>query len=111
MELSVQEESFVRQLLATRAIPSPKLLIQDHKKINEKGEFLTRLLIPATKFTAAFSLAAVGKTLLKEAFNCQRFEFSNRKTSEIYKVLQRLKKYGCVCVLTDKTNSTRVQKN
>ena len=55
--------------------------------------------------------AAVGKTLLKEAFNCQRFEFSNRKTSEIYKVLQRLKKYGCVCVLTDKTNSTRVQKN
>ena len=45
----------MRQLLATRAIPSPKLLIKDHKTINEKGEFLTRLVTPAAKFTATFS--------------------------------------------------------
>ena len=37
MELSVQEENFVRQSLATKAIPYPKLLIKDHKTINEKG--------------------------------------------------------------------------
>ena len=54
MELSVQKESFVSQSLATRAIPSPKPLIKDHKTINEKGEFQTRLVIPATKFTATF---------------------------------------------------------
>ena len=36
-ELSVQEEIFVRQSLATKAIPDPKLLIKDHKKIKEKG--------------------------------------------------------------------------
>ena len=45
----------MRQLLATRAIPSAKLLIKDHKTINEKGEFPTRLVIPATNFTATFS--------------------------------------------------------
>ena len=49
-----------------------------------------------------------GKTLLKEAFKCRRFERPNRKTSEIYDVLQRLKKSGCFCVQTDKTDYTRV---
>ena len=34
MEFSVQEETFVRQLLATKAILYPKLLIKDHKTIN-----------------------------------------------------------------------------
>ena len=55
-------------------------------------------------------LTTVGKTLLKEAFKRQFFERPNRKTSEIYDVLQRLKKSGCVCVPTNNTNSTRVLK-
>ena len=55
MEFSVQEENIVRQSLATRAIRSPKLLIKYHKKINYKEEFLTRLVIPATNFTATLS--------------------------------------------------------
>ena len=36
-------------------IPSPKLLIKDHKKPNKNGEFPTRLVIPATNFTATFA--------------------------------------------------------
>ena len=52
---SVHEEQFVRQYIATQAILSPKLLIKDHKTINEKGEFPTRLVIPAKKFTADLS--------------------------------------------------------
>ena len=55
MNLSVQEEQSVRQLLATCAIPSPKLLIKHHKKINMKEEFPTWLIMPATNFTAMFS--------------------------------------------------------
>ena len=35
MELSVQEENFVRQSLAMKAIPVPKLLIKYHKTISE----------------------------------------------------------------------------
>ena len=53
-------------------------------------------------------LTTMVKTLRKEAFKRQRFERPNRKTSEIYYVLQRLKKFGCVCVPTDKTNSIGV---
>ena len=52
MELSVKEEEFSRQSLATRATLSPKLLIKYHKTINKKGELPTRLVIPATNFTA-----------------------------------------------------------
>ena len=55
LDLSVKEEEFVRQFLATRMIPSPKLLIKDYKAINENGEFPTRLVIPATNFTVTFS--------------------------------------------------------
>ena len=39
-------------------------------------------------------LTAVGKTLLKEAFKRRHFKRLNKKTSEIYDVLQRLKKLG-----------------
>ena len=37
LDLFVKEEEFVRQSLATRAIPYPKILIKDHKRINKKG--------------------------------------------------------------------------
>ena len=55
-------------------------------------------------------LTAVEKPLLKEAFKRRRFERQNRKTVEIYDVLQKLKKSGCVCIPTDKRNSTRMIK-
>ena len=55
MELSVIEEVFERKSLSTRAILSSKLLIKDHKTINEKVEFPTRLVIPETNLTATFS--------------------------------------------------------
>ena len=55
-------------------------------------------------------LTELVKTLLREAFKLKRFERPKRKTSEIYEVLQRLEKSGCVCLPTDKTNYTRVIK-
>ena len=55
MDLSVQEGKFVRQSLVMQVIPSPNLLIKNHKTINKKGESPTRLVIPARKFTATFS--------------------------------------------------------
>ena len=53
--LSVQEDEFLRQSLVTQGIPSPKTLIKEHKKINGRGEFPTRLVIPVTNFTATLS--------------------------------------------------------
>ena len=37
MNISSQEELFIRQSLAMRAIPAPKMLIKDLKTINKKG--------------------------------------------------------------------------
>ena len=76
MELSVQEGNFVRQSLATKSIPAPKLLIKDHKTINEKGEFTTRLVIPATNFTTTFSkigYLGIKRCLDKGKVNYSRF--------------------------------------
>ena len=55
-------------------------------------------------------LTAVEKTLIEEAFRRRGFERPNKKTIEIYKVLQKLKKTGSVCVPTDKTNPKGVNK-
>ena len=35
--------------------PVSKTLVKDHKTINKKGEFPTKLVIPETKFTATLS--------------------------------------------------------
>ena len=67
---------FVRQSLAMKAIPAPKLLIKDHKTINEKGGFSTRLVIPATNFTATFSkisYLSIKRCLDKGKVNYSRF--------------------------------------
>ena len=55
IDLSVQEEQFVRQLLVTHKIPSTKILIKYQKTSNEKEGFTTRLVIPATNFTITLS--------------------------------------------------------
>jgi hypothetical protein len=37
-----------------RAVPTPKLLIKNHKPMNKKGKYVMQLIVPATNFTAAF---------------------------------------------------------
>ena len=66
----------MRQSLTTRAIPSPKLLMKDHKTINKKGEFPTRLVIPATNFMVTFSkigYLGIKRVLDKGKVNYSRF--------------------------------------
>ena len=55
MDFSSKEEQFVRKSLASRSLPSPKLLTKDNNTINKKGDSPTRLVIPTTNFTATFS--------------------------------------------------------
>ena len=49
------EYLFVKEALDSKAIPVPNLLITDHKEINSNGNHPTRLVVPATNFTLAFS--------------------------------------------------------
>eukprot|EP00957_Ditylum_brightwellii_P205726 15345123-Ditylum_brightwellii.AAC.1 len=53
--LSNKEKEFIEEALFLKAIPQPQILVKDHKDPNANGNFLTRLVIPATNFTASFS--------------------------------------------------------
>ena len=52
--LSKHERAALEQCIQSKAIPTPKLLIKDHKPIGPDGNFPTRLVIPAQNFTSAF---------------------------------------------------------
>eukprot|EP00957_Ditylum_brightwellii_P109714 8368582-Ditylum_brightwellii.AAC.1 len=53
--LSNKEKEFIEESLLLKAIPQPQILVKDHKKPGDNGEFPTRLVIPATNFIASFS--------------------------------------------------------
>ena len=94
----------------------------EENEIEEKSRFMATGLNTSLKPTFGVKtakhgsdnlegfLTAVGKNLLKEAFKRRHFDRHNRKTVELYDVLQELKNPGCVYVPTDKTNTTRVIK-
>jgi hypothetical protein len=68
--LSEDEYPFVKESINSKAIPAPKLLIKDHKEINDDGNYPMRLLVvPATNFTSAVSkLGYIGiKKIMDEA--------------------------------------------
>ena len=52
---SKKERAFLTEKIKSKAIPTPRLLIKDHKKKRSDGNFDTRLVVPATNFTAGFS--------------------------------------------------------
>jgi hypothetical protein len=52
--LTSNESNFIRETLETKSIPTPTLLIKDHKPLEEDGNFPRRIIIPATNFTAGF---------------------------------------------------------
>ena len=81
----------MRQSLATRAIPSPKRFIKDHTTINKKGGFPTRLVIPATNFTATFSKISylgIKRCLEKDKVNYSRDSIV--QASYLNKILEEL---------------------
>ena len=75
--ISPNEFYFVKDFLKTRAIPTPKLLIKDHKDPNDDGSYPTRLIVPATNFTAAFP--KLGYLGIKNIFDTAGINYT-RKT-------------------------------
>ena len=54
-QLSKSEVGHINKSIKMKSIPTPKFLIKDKKKLNTSVKFPTRLVIPATKFTATFT--------------------------------------------------------
>ena len=50
--MSKNEVGHINESLKEKAIPTPKLLIKEHKKLTSMGELPTRLVISATNFSA-----------------------------------------------------------
>ena len=48
------EFNCIRETMETKSIPTPTLLIKDHKPPEKDGHFSRRIIIPATNFTAGF---------------------------------------------------------
>ena len=61
------EYNFLKETIDSKAIPMPKLLIKDHKNPDKDGDFPTRIVIPATNFTAGFP--KLGFTGIRNIFN------------------------------------------
>ena len=64
--ISKGEYVFVKEKILTRGVPTPLLFIKDHKKKNQLGKFPTRIVVPATNFTAGF--ANLGYLGIKKIF-------------------------------------------
>ena len=52
--LSKNDIEFLIESIKSKKLPTPTLLIKDHKEKNQDGEFPCRLVIPATNFTSGF---------------------------------------------------------
>ena len=107
LDLSVKEEEFARQSLATRVIPSPKLLIKVPRTINENGEFPTRLVIPTTNFTE--TLSNIGYLGIKRCLDKGKVNHSRNsivQASNLKETLEEmgLKKEEVTIVLVDVIN-------
>jgi hypothetical protein len=81
---------FVDEALDSRAVPTPKLLIKDHKPMDSKGEHMTRLIVLATNFTAAFP--KVGYLGIKNIFDQNGIDYSGSTIIQASQLQVTLKK-------------------
>ena len=70
-----KEYNYAKSTLNNHRVPVVKLLVKDHKDPDEKGDFPTRLVVPAKNFTAAFphlGQQGIKKILDRNKVNYQR---------------------------------------
>ena len=73
---SDKELAFLDEKIRSKAIPQPKILIKDHKEPDSEGNFPTRLVVPATNFTAGFP--KLGYMGIKSIFEENDVSFDSR---------------------------------
>ena len=101
------ESKFIENWIATRRIPTPRLLIKDHKQREDDGNFPTRLLIPATNFTQCF--AKISFLAIKSIFDANDINPMKRtivQSSHLKVQLEQLnlKADGCTIASLDIIN-------
>ena len=87
--LSDNEYAFLLEGIESKAIPTPKLLIKDHKKKTNDG-YPTRLIIPATNFTATF--LKLGYLGLKAILDKVEILYNKFMITNLYNLKRKLEK-------------------
>ena len=67
--LSEKELTFLSKTLDSKSIPTPKLIIKDHKNADKNGDYPSRLIVPANNFTSVFprlGYLGIKKSLIKK---------------------------------------------
>jgi GIY-YIG catalytic domain len=93
--LSMKETLFLKQSIDSKAIPSPKLLIKDHKKVDNKGNFPTRLVVPANNFTSAFP--KLGYLGIKKILDANNVNYMKRTIIQASDLKSKLENLGITC--------------
>ena len=88
--ISKNEYYAVRENIERKALPVPKLQIKDHKKKNSKGEYSTRLPLPADNFTAIFP--KLGYLGIKRIFDRNRINYSRDTIIQASEMKERFEK-------------------
>ena len=86
--LSESEFNYVKSTITKRAIPTVQLLVKDHKKKNEHGDFPTRLVVPAKNFTAGFP--HVGQRGIKEILDRNKINYMKKTIVQALDLKQKL---------------------
>jgi hypothetical protein len=73
-----------------RAVPTPKLLIKNHKPMNKKGKYVMQLIVPATNFTAAFP--NIGYLGIKNVFDQNGIDYSGSTIIQVSQLKMTLEK-------------------
>ena len=90
--LSKNEREFLKEKVNSKAIPQPKILVKDHKKKNSNGSYPTRLVVPATNFTAGFP--KIGYLGIKNLFKKHKVEFGQRNIVQASDLKDKLEKFN-----------------
>jgi len=93
--LSDKEESFTKQTVESKATPSPKLLIKDHKNPDKEGNFPARLAVPATNFTSAFP--KTGCLGIKRILDDNKADYMSKTTIQASDLKDNLEDQGTTC--------------
>jgi len=76
-------------------MPSPKLLIKDHKNPDKEGNFPTGLAVPATNFTSAFP--KTGYLGIKRILDDNKADYMSKTTIQASDLKDNLEDQGMTC--------------
>ena len=84
------EYGYLESCIKTRQVPSPRLLIKDHKGRRADGHYKTRLLVPATNFTQGF--AKIAYKTIKVIFDNNGVKYCTRTITQASHLKSQLEK-------------------